>query len=710
MPPRSPRLMVVLALTALVGCAKMFGSDKPAGGGNGGGNPGGGNPGGGSGNGGSAGGNGPGPDGGTLPPPDAQGPATPAKSCGELPQLQNLRAIVRADNVSVSFDPVGGAKDYRIYPVGPDGKRPTRDAIYRCAGSRGAPSIPLDLPMWDNNMGAMEAFVAHDVEGYKRSQAEATLGHVWVTPGDGRLPVYSLGDPAPNADNACYAARWDEGRVKKYVASEAERNTLLSNGWRDFGIVFYVPSPGTAGTVPVQTAIMTGNPAAAFYFNSDAEKAARGNLNPTAAFQVLAAAGDGTQPLMRVYYKNGCGMSHDELVAGQGRFENATRQGQRPLNILQWSGLTGPTTIAIEALDNGCPWQGHLSPQSKPAFTSMEKISHQAFLSLDQIKAADPMGEVFVNGQTDGAPRPNPIACSQIQVMPGPAETGLDFHDDFTTDPGPFTDMMSPGFKWKHFTSPKYDMGFASVDDPAYAYGVMFGEFWITYGDWAADTNGKFRLSPNQKGTLAAGNFLYVTMEVDMVTSGRRYPQIMISDRPAPLQDGTADNLSKGTTIVVETINPWPGRVDIQLCDHRNWDVNNQCPHFVTDWATDLSTLSPPKPQPPTPIVGELSGVDRRVRWEVWASTDRVYVSMDGQRMACAVLPGGKMPAGPVTVAYGDVLYHSGVDVPDPPYVFHAKHMKTETRRHFDELGFKNGVGAPPWDEKNIPCGVATKQ
>jgi hypothetical protein len=62
------------------------------------------------------------------------------------------------------------------------------------------------------------------------------------------------------------------------------------------------------------------------------------------------------------------------------------------------------------------------------------------------------------------------------------------------------------------------------------------------------------------------------------------------------------------------------------------------------------------------------------------------------------------MPAGPVTVTFGDVLYHSGIDVTDPPFVFHRAHQYTETRRHFDEIGFKSGVPAPLWDEAKLPC------
>jgi hypothetical protein len=105
------------------------------------------------------------------------------------------------------------------------------------------------------------------------------------------------------------------------------------------------------------------------------------------------------------------------------------------------------------------------------------------------------------------------------------------------------------------------------------------------------------------------------------------------------------------------------------------------------------------------PVIGELYGVDRRVRFDVWASTTRLYASLDGQPLACANLAVG-VPAGPVTVTFGDVLYHSGADLQQPPepYDFHMRHMTFETRRHFDELGFKSGVAAPTWDETKVPC------
>jgi len=74
---------------------------------------------------------------------------------------------------------------------------------------------------------------------------------------------------------------------------------------------------------------------------------------------------------------------------------------------------------------------------------------------------------------------------------------------------------------------------------------------------------------------------------------------------------------------------------------------------------------------------------------------------LDGQPYGCANLPTSSVPAGPVTVTFGDVLYHSGVD---HTYAFTSKALQVSTRRHFDNLGFKSGMAAPPWDEKRMPC------
>src|SRR5262249_28986711 len=154
-------------------------------------------------------------------------------------------------------------------------------------------------------------------------------------------------------------------------------------------------------------------------------------------------------------------------------------------------------------------------------------------------------GEVFINGQHDPASRPRALKRSFVQLSPAAASAALDFHDSFDADPGPFTEVPFDFFASKRFQSPKYDVSFEYIDTTP-AMGVLFGEFYVTYGDVAADTNGKFRMTVNQKGTLAADSFVHATMEVDAVTTLRRYPQILISSADAPVQR----NLTNGVTVV----------------------------------------------------------------------------------------------------------------------------------------------------------------
>jgi len=637
---------------------------------------------------------GPGSDGGGI---DFGGDA----SIGVQGDLTNVAATVHVDNALISFDPVDGAKDYRAYlaPLmadggvdtaalpGADGGTAMAGGTYRCAGDREAPTVPADGAAVKQGDSA-HTWVNGTVVGVARNTADAILGYVYPTAGANTVPVYVLGDPASGSDNTCATQRWDETRVKRYVTSDADRQALIAQGFRDLGIAFHAPAAGATGTVQIYTALSNDFGKPRLYFADGPEKTSRG-AGATPAFLALKTATAGAVPLKRVYYTI-CGNFHDELMAGDARFQRAWHQGNTPATRLQWTGLTGPTKLVIEALDQGCPFQGFLAATSVPN----PPAPHQPFFSLADLRATDANREVFVNGQHDGAPRPRAIARSIVDLTPAPPDATLDYRDGFETDPGPFTEVpFNSDFAAKRFTSPKYDVTFYRIDFVPLSMGVMFNEFWVAWADGSADLEAKFRLTPKQKATLPAdGSFLHVTMEIDTVSTDRRYPQLFISDRDAPLQD----NLPNGATILVQVFGTWPSRMDLQFCDHRTWGVTNQCPRYVTDFY-DLSAIN--RPNPPTPNIGEASAVDRRVRWDVFASTDRIYAMIDGQPVGCGILPAGRMPSGPVSVTVGDVLYHSGVDVPDPPYTFHSNHMKLETRRHIDELGWKSGVAAPPWND-----------
>ena len=270
---------------------------------------------------------------------------------------------------------------------------------------------------------------------------------------------------------------------------------------------------------------------------------------------------------MRVFYSNICGWSHDELAVGEERFNRVYKQGDKlPWWSLNWSGITKPTTLVVEALASGCPYPGHLSPSSLPALTTRFgdlRMLHEPYVTWDEARAASPSGELFVNGQHGpawiwqaekltndmqpagaAAPLPKAVARAFIKVEPNP-HPKMDFFADFKpgSEPEVFADTPCDAADCpasRRLTSASYDVLWTEIDgDPVTkaflgTFGQVSGEFWVSYADAAADTNGKFRLTSKQKANMEDAKFLHVTMEVDSTSTARRYPQMLISDQTRP--------------------------------------------------------------------------------------------------------------------------------------------------------------------------------
>ena len=631
-----------------------------------------------------------------------------------VPRLPNVTARATGDSVSISVEPVDGARDYRVYVLpndsdvmpGSSGALTVRNATYRCAGDRQSRDAVADGDSLGGGETVKTLVDNQNVKGYRRTLADATLGHVYVKPGDGRVPVYALGDPSMSGDNSCFHQRWGASRVKRYVTAAQERTQLLSQRWRDDGAVFYVPADGAAGTKPVY--VESGDDAV-LYYTDGPEASQRGT--GSRAFSVLTAevAGE-TLPLMRVHYDNGCGDDHDELVPGASRFARARYQGDElPDFELHWSGITRETTLVVEALDVGCPFQGVLTPVAAAASTD-DAIEYPPFLTIDDVRAASTTGEVFVNGQHEASNTPRPIARSFIKIAPGP-RPDLDWFAGFGSDET-IPDFMAGGWNapCENPDNPNClreyrqqtdfaDIMFTSATPNRNGIAAVLGELWVTYADVGADVGGKFRLTPNARGTMSESTFLHVTMEVDAVTTTRRYPQILISDGSPPVQW----NLANSNTLILQTFPDdgtanWPYLYQLEICDHRVWDVNNQCP--VYDFYRVSGGLAA------APEVGEHTGVDRSTTFDAFLSTRRAYLLLDNQPYGCVDLPSSGVPSGMVTVTFGDVIYHSGVD---ETLAFQAEHQQLIAKRHFDNLGFKSGVAAPPWDAARFPCISGTR-
>jgi hypothetical protein len=663
----------------------------------------------------------------------------------ELPGLTHVTAKLNVDSAEITFDPVDGALDYRVYPlpsdddisVGADGQVTIKNAIYRCAGNRESSPVTIDDGPGIGG-DAINARVNAKVGDFNRTLDDALLGYVFTDPGPGRLPVYALGDSDINADVTCFFQRWGASRSKKYTTSKEERSALLASGARDDGIVFYVPETADDTTTQVYVQdVQAGSPFQQRYYFSDGPEADM-RLAKNPAFLSAKTAVTGAQPLLRVFYQNSCGWSHDELAVGKERFNRVYHQWDKlPWWSLLWSGIKEPTTLVVEALDSGCPYQGFFSPVSIPSVTSSygsEVIVHEPYVTLEQMQAASKTGEAFINGQhgpgwiwkgeelvngmqpsaPPAPPLPKAVARSFVKVEPNPRPK-MDFFDSFDGPPEVFTraPCANGGSDCPfdvHQLSPKYDQTFVYAEfmdvntkAPLISYGQLMGEWWIAYADQSSDTNGKYRLTPFQKATMDASSYLYVTMEVDMVSTARRYPQLLISDQEAPVQN----TLEKGHTLIVQprgstsSAIDWPVEFQIEVCKLRSWDVNDQCPQYDLRRVHKPNTPADALQLAPNLELGEHASVDHRAKFEVYASTERVYLFLDDEPYACALMPSGALPNGPVTVTWGDVLYHSGVD---HVFDFHTKHMQVDARRHFDNLGFTSGMAAPGWDESRLPC------
>jgi hypothetical protein len=173
----------------------------------------------------------------------------------------------------------------------------------------------------------------------------------------------------------------------------------------------------------------------------------------------------------------------------------------------------------------------------------------------------------------------------------------------------------------------------------------------------------------------------------------------VISDQDPPVQH----NLVNGNALVIQTWSDWPNLFELQVCDHRLWEVNIQCPFADLHHYFDPNDATKELSLAPHAEVGEQVGVDRATRFEAYISAKRAYLLLDGQPYGCVDLPATGVPLGAATVTFGDVLFHSDNDqLQFFPFV--REHLNHDAQRHFDNLGFKSGVPAPTWDEARLPC------
>lgn len=656
----------------------------------------------------------------------------PSDGLPTLPRIDNVRVTQRGDTAIVEFEPVAKARDYRIYPLpkssevltGASGELAVKNAVYRCAGDR-----PIGARK-DDQATAYDASLsggANLVHDFARKEADSLLGYVYLTPGVGREPVYRMADP--NGGGGFMNADWvvpltGEHNSADYVVGAAARDKLLTAGFRNDGIVFYAPTAGTKPVYRKQYKDLWNGPRVTLYFTQGAEYDARAMDKATDVtdfgerFKVFPTQEPDTVPLRRVLYNYA--NSFDVLAAGEARFAWVLEQGNQPIWSLTWPGLKETTTLVIEALDKGCPFpNGYVSAYDAPA-----DEFNQPSISLDKARLSS--GEVFINGQFDPTNRPRPIARAYVEVKPQP-DPKMDWFEGFDVDAAWDPFKLESGNNGVYiYRNSKWAADFSGCTDNL-TFGPLLGQLVVGYADYGSSCN--MSLVPlGIQPQLAADSYLHVRMSTTIPSTGRRYPQLMITTtkvlNPGDIQPLDSVPLharlgplsfskeppGKEKSIIVQ---PFGGyhELDLEFCDQRGWGVSEQCPHaniyghhagnYEETWES---------PWLPVPVLGDLAGFDKPVQFDVYASTERVYLFVDDKPAGCAVLPAGRMPAGQVTVAYRGVLYHSGIDESVTPEKSGHQYLRRYSLGHFDrsmdDFGISQNVAAPAWDERILPCGT----
>jgi hypothetical protein len=664
---------------------------------------------------------------------------------------------VRGDTVTIDFEPIAGALDYRIYPepaagdwlIGTAGEVGVKNGIYRCAGDRvfrdrkDEPGSGFEFATFGGDNGR---------HGYSRKEPESTLGYVFLTSGPGRVPVYRVADP--NGGGGYQNADWvvplyAEANSAEYVTDAAARDQLIAKGWRDDGIAFYTIDAASAAAATKTVYRIKYAPGAdwqgdnvVFFFTDGPEYDTRAaqpakeiaDLGPR--FKILAAEQPGSVALRRVTYPG----AFDVLAAGEARFQQVLHQGTRPIASVTWPGIKKATRFVIEALDAGCPFpNGHIAAMHHAP--DLDRTTMQPFnapsVTVDEARLTS--GEVFINGQHAPANRPKPVARAYVDVAPQ-ARPPMDFLATFDEGApwGPFTKYQDNNSFL--FRSADWAIDTTGCTDN-FTFGPVLGQFVLGMADGGSSCN--VSITPKKVATkVAADRYLHVRMMSDIPSTGRRYPQIMVTNVPlaedpkptdsnffmVPVHSrlgtfpfdlagpdkvmGTADDIAPmgGQSIIVQPFGGYQ-ETQIEFCDQRGWGVSSQCNRAnVYGFHAGDYTATWKQSWTPVPVQGDLAGYDRPVKWDVYTSTNRVYVFMDGKPSACAVLPAGRMPAGAVTVAYRAVLYHCGIDETVTPadtgHRFEREYSICHSDRHMDDFGIDLATDAPAWDESVLPCGT----
>jgi len=242
-----------------------------------------------------------------------------------------------------------------------------------------------------------------------------------------------------------------------------------------------------------------------------------------------------------------------------------------PIDEIEVTGVTGPVTVTVEAMDRLCPFPGIIGrvPQKIP-LTHGPDVDHpgnpwidasavKTFPVVTKAEVVKTYGSLIVNGQgwasgpyvqadppavpTFGQPAPaNPpkvlargvVTISPAKAAPPPTK---DFFDDFSNARDTFKSLAEPNWTYPREDAGEvvrqnskwtvYGNGYTCCDTPdGHGYVDAFiadGHMNTILGDWSQDVLSEVSMFPRKAAHLNRTTYLHVTFEVNSFATGRRY-------------------------------------------------------------------------------------------------------------------------------------------------------------------------------------------
>lgn len=391
------------------------------------------------------------------------------------------------------------------------------------------------------------------------------------------------------------------------------------------------------------------------------------------------------------------------------------------LRFLEVTGIEGPTTLVIEAIDEQCPFPGILAS----AHADIDVSKNQDMIAAERIPfsfyteaeiRARYNGSLIINGHGPAtvlgqpAPQisPHVLARTTIIVTPNTTATPTSqFFEGFENSdplifmeefPTPTTLFADDGLRYENANWNVYSYNMEQTDVL-----IHNGALHMALADWAQDIFASTVAHPKQTVQLSNTNYLHVTFEVASNASARRYWWFSLC---GPDSGAATDGSGKPTTLFIQT--PFFYQPDGKNPTQNQWSCLQVFPRDGSPFAlgpTDVDPQSDIRVMVNTPNIADPNSVVNvspaqhaqqygnpnlvypgwfrqidaagnftapilddqmlvapRTRFDFFVRRDRVVMYVNGAQRLCNDFPSNPLTMTEGVLGFAHVIYHSSAE------------------------------------------------